>query len=734
VFAVLGASAVAERLARPAAAPRAGFLAYVQPAPVDPYPPGYVGCIDRKTLQPVGPVVEIPESHGGWALSPDKSKLAMTLSRNGDGGLRVGLEVIDLASWRVTALVHTGVYAEAVLWTSPTRLLTRVSGSRELGPESPAPVVSVVDARSGNVLRETDLPRDVLPYTAATRGRLATLATSPPRLVAAAADGSLRSVRLSRLTPGLAHRAALLTDPHREVAYVFAPGRPVAEVALERMRVRYHDLRQVERVRATGRRTARALTAGSDVPAQSGVWLRDGVAGVVVPGLAASHRRWRVAVVDTRRWQVKPIDHGGTGIARAPQGLIAYGPRGVRGYRFDGRREFVLLGSERLFPGRLTSIGDVAYASLFRDGYPVRAIDPRRHTSTLVAAPGPQIVRLMAERCPASSPRRARSAVADQSIYALLGTGALVRTTTGGAKLVTVARVARSGARAGGGGPYLVRSGQRLFAAFPGARDSLFRVDLRSGHVQRVQRWRGIDVRALLVGPRTRRVYAVGDGAASGGANLVVKALSADGTKVVSERVVKHPAGTVWGAALSSNERRMAVAYHGDSEGFDLLDPATLELACRSEAIGGCIEGHGSVAFAGSRLFSSTGGRAFTELQTAGATLRRDSRLPGSHILEFAQDPAGRFLYMSGTCAYTDGISRFDLRTRRVDVLAPRDKGMLCGTRLLVTGDQLVLGANNPPFPEPDATSHVRIVDRRTGKLQRSIPTPGSIVDIETGR
>jgi hypothetical protein len=417
----LGALAAADGRAGRASASASGFLAYVQPAPVDPFPPGYVGCIDRGTLRPIGRVVEIPEFHGGWALSPDKSKLAMTLSRTGEGEGRVGLEVIDLATWSVTTLVHTGVYAEAVVWTGPDRPLTRVAGSRRLGPESPAPVVSVVDARSGDVRKETALPRDVLAKTVATRRRLVTLAASPPRLVAADSSGSLRSARLGRFTSALTQRAAILTDPRREIAYVFAPGRPVAEVSLERMSVRYHDLRQVERMRVSGRRAVQTATAGSGVPAEAGAWLRDGVAGVVVPGLVAARRQWRVSLVDTKRWHVLPVDRRGTGVAPAPQGLYAYGPRGVRAYRLDGRRDFALLGAERLSAAQLTSVGGIAYASPFRDGYPVRAIDPRKHTSRVVASPGPQIVSLLAQRCPASSSVPARSAAAGQGIYALLG-------------------------------------------------------------------------------------------------------------------------------------------------------------------------------------------------------------------------------------------------------------------------------------------------------------------------
>lgn len=112
--------------------------------------------------------------------------------------------------------------------------------------------------------------------------------------------------------------------------------------------------------------------------------------------------------------------------------------------------------------------------------------------------------------------------------------------------------------------------------------------------------------------------------------------------------------------------------------------------------------------------------------------MRRASGLTG-HILEFAPERRGRFLYLSGTCGYTAGISRFDLRTGKLRVLARGEHGSLCGARLLVAGNRLLLAANHPPYPEPNVTSYIRIVDRRSGNLRRSVATPGSIVDIATG-
>jgi len=98
----------------------------------------------------------------------------------------------------------------------------------------------------------------------------------------------------------------------------------------------------------------------------------------------------------------------------------------------------------------------------------------------------------------------------------------------------------------------------------------------------------------------------------------VIQTLSPDGARVLAEKVVKSSVAAVFSVAISPDERRLAVAYHGAAEGFDLINPSSLALECASPTTGGCVFGHGSVHFAGSRLFTSTGKPWIDELRPSG--------------------------------------------------------------------------------------------------------------------
>jgi hypothetical protein len=106
-----------------------------------------------------------------------------------------------------------------------------------------------------------------------------------------------------------------------------------------------------------------------------------------------------------------------------------------------------------------------------------------------------------------------------------------------------------------------------------------------------------------------------------------------------------------------------------------------------------------------------------------GALRRRDSELPGNHLLELAD--ADGFLYLTGNCGCAGGLSPLDLRDGRVNVLNRRRS--VCGSRLLADGTRLVLAANSLPLPKPGAASRILVVDRRDGRyVAPSRPTARS--------
>jgi hypothetical protein len=317
----------------------------------------------------------------------------------------------------------------------------------------------------------------------------------------------------------------------------------------------------------------------------------------------------------------------------------------------------------------------------------------------------------------------------DRPIYALLGTGAIVRIGPQAARPDPIADVSRVPLRDLGSGPFLAWTRDALVAAVPGTPGRIVAVKLSTGRVRtRHTLPSGFAVRALVRGPVTGRLFVAGNQDHGDGISaLRVITLSPDGAMVLNDREVKPSAALVFSAAVDEDERRLAIAYHGAAEGFDVVAPDTLSLGCASPATGGCFDGHGSLHYAGTRLFGATGSSDFEELLDSGALRRGSSRLPGNHFLEL--DAAGhRFLYLAGRCGYAGGLARVDLRTNRVDVLTRRHEA--CGSRLLVAGDRLVLAANPVPFPKPGSASRVLVIDRATAAPRRSIRTAGAIVDL----
>ena len=117
----------------------APMLAFVQPPEVPPFrTAGFAACVNPLTLRPTSPRVRVGENHDAWALSPDRRQLALGISAPGDGP-RIGVRIIDLRDWSVRD-VETGVFADALAWVTPRRLVAR------LGTLGQAAVIDPVSA------------------------------------------------------------------------------------------------------------------------------------------------------------------------------------------------------------------------------------------------------------------------------------------------------------------------------------------------------------------------------------------------------------------------------------------------------------------------------------------------------------------------------------------------------------------------------------------------------------
>lgn len=336
----------------------------------------------------------------------------------------------------------------------------------------------------------------------------------------------------------------------------------------------------------------------------------------------------------------------------------------------------------------------------------------------------------------APAPVPAPAAVAPPTATVLLASGEVrwVRLQSGAVEAVTL--IPGSDFGSPGNGPYLARAGPATVVAVPGPRGRVVTIAQQGAEPRTIYEVGGGRVlRALLRTPTGELVLVANDRPGA----LVVELLAADGRRL-SERIVKPAAGTVHSASLSADGRTLAVAYHGDAEGFDLVDTATLTLTCVEAGIGGCVMAHGSLRYAGNRLFSSTGGPQVGELVPGTATMRRRAvRLRGNHMLELAGPGRdGRYLYVVGACGYTGGVSRIDLRNGGVRVLAraSREVGLRgpCGTQAALLGDAndevLAIAANPGATARRAVPARLLAVDPATGSVRRSVRLRSGIVGI----
>jgi hypothetical protein len=330
----------------------APMLAFVHPPEVPPFRVGFAACVDPLSLRPASPRVRVAENHDAWALSPDRRKLALGISAPGET-LRLGVRIIDLRDWSVRD-VATGVFADGLAWLTPRRLVARLGLSGVIRPDQTVvpggPKAAVIDPVSATVVRLVRLGARTGP-AGSSRRHLVMLAARRERLLWVDSTGRSRDVRL-RLASN-----ALLVDGARERAYVFGrEGGRVASVNLTTGRVSHRRLRPASFT--TRQRSEVAIPrAGGTRPAGQAVWLGSRLAAVAVAEGAR--------LVDLRRFTVQTIDRTAARVAPMRGGLVAYGPRGVRGYGLDGTPRFELLGRARVW--NLLSTGNRAYASTSRE-------------------------------------------------------------------------------------------------------------------------------------------------------------------------------------------------------------------------------------------------------------------------------------------------------------------------------------------------------------------------------
>lgn len=208
-------------------------------------------------------------------------------------------------------------------------------------------------------------------------------------------------------------------------------------------------------------------------------------------------------------------------------------------------------------------------------------------------------------------------------------------------------------------------------------------------------------------------------------------------------------AWTVYQGGVTEDERTLFISYHGpDTTGIDRFTVLTNGLArCPSSAVPGrgCIDGHGGFIIMGTHLLIATGGSAIIERDWEGQEQRRlITGLEHTHLMEFVTDPRAHRLYAVGSCGYTPGFSAVELGGENRDptateaspimpvvVATPRNAAeQVCGERLALAGNMLVVGQSALSVPSPTRAGKLLLVDPSTGSPLQSIPLPAEPVDV----
>lgn len=298
----------------------------------------------------------------------------------------------------------------------------------------------------------------------------------------------------------------------------------------------------------------------------------------------------------------------------------------------------------------------------------------------------------------------------------------------------------------------LDRANMRVFvltSGVGGRRDSIAVVDPRTLAVRaRFRLDRGVGYRGVLLARSTGLLYAYGsrkgrfvDPQTTFGeyAAVVTVFRAADGR--ILARWTVRPANrlewwTYW-AALSADERRLILTYHGsNTTGADVLTLSGTRFApCAPTRTAfprsGCAgDVHGAAEAYGEGFVAATGGTRVVVLDERGEVVRRVRTGLQTHHMDFALGEGGR-LFGIGPCGKIGGLWAVDLEDGRSVRLRPaRGSTRLCGSRVIAARARLFVatGGGVPPFVA--IPPGVLILDQRSGRTLRRLRTSAFALDI----
>jgi hypothetical protein len=317
--------------------------------------------VDPITLVPKGPNARLGEYHHTHSFSPNGSAIAFGISAPNDaGGERIGIRLVDARDLTIAGNITTGVFAAAVAWLEPRRIVALLGDPLSAVDQS---TVVIVDPATGAILTRLGVPPSCEGETSEVRGQ-ALISLAGRSLSVVRSDATVETVPLPRafeecgqITIGSSDKQALV---------VAAGGAVVAEVALasSRLTVRRIGRNHVGDVEAVGLGRRRLLLA---LRGRSGRFSDGRPRGVELLDIEARSRE----TIDRSAGEVRVS--GGTLLAFEGLPFARGHGLGVRGYGLDGRRRFRLLKGEHI--GDVEIAGRFAYA-LIRGGG-VAIIDTR---------------------------------------------------------------------------------------------------------------------------------------------------------------------------------------------------------------------------------------------------------------------------------------------------------------------------------------------------------------------
>lgn len=254
----------------------------------------------------------------------------------------------------------------------------------------------------------------------------------------------------------------------------------------------------------------------------------------------------------------------------------------------------------------------------------------------------------------------------------------------------------------------------------------------------------GILFRSLTVGPRTGRLYLAGNRFADGSTQLGAQQEDAVAAVVdprtgalILVTTIREAGGRNWmvlASAISSDERYLFVAYHGDDTiGGDWLSISDNRLDRCSILVRpntGCLDFHGSIAPYRGSVLAATGENKLVDLALDGRVLRDWSiGLPRNHLMWITLDSSRGLVAVAGSCGYSGGLSVINLaRVRRTVFSYPSRR--LCGERVAWSESSILAIAHNPVPVASGSPSDLLFFDTRRHRITRLVATPTEVLDV----